>query len=264
MALPKQKQMSREQAAELYRDLKKNMAQVKSGKSAPKGIAANASTQDIAKEIAKSISQSMARDPQPEIASSPFAITAMTGTPDRNALAAIAFLVFVAVIKLGLSLVESSGAIRIENAQASVVAVAAGSNQSSQYGREEIRILTALDTRRAELEERSRKTEEKELELSRRDKEFVTKLVQLKELTEKLKMEREKDEKKRDTQLDQLANVYGSMAPQEAAALMEQLDITIALSLLERMPEKRIGQILALMTPARALAVTKLLSGKNS
>ena len=45
---------------------------------------------------------------------------------------------------------------------------------------------------------------------------------------------------------------------------MEQLDVTIALSLIERMPEKRIGQILALMSPERALSITRMLSGKAS
>ena len=52
------------------------------------------------------------------------------------------------------------------------------------------------------------------------------------------------------------------MNPQEAAQLIEQLDVTIALGLIEKMPEKRIGQILATMKPEKALALTKLLSGK--
>jgi flagellar motility protein MotE (MotC chaperone) len=43
---------------------------------------------------------------------------------------------------------------------------------------------------------------------------------------------------------------------------MEQLDVQIALSLIERMPEKKIGQILALMSKERALTLTKMLSGK--
>ena len=79
-----------------------------------------------------------------------------------------------------------------------------------------------------------------------------------------MKLEREKSDKKRNTQLDQLANVYGSMNPPEAAHLLEQLDIHVALSLVERMPEKRIGQILALMDASRALELTNLLSKRKS
>jgi flagellar motility protein MotE (MotC chaperone) len=77
-----------------------------------------------------------------------------------------------------------------------------------------------------------------------------------------LRVNREKDEKKRSDKLDQLANVYGSMNPPEAAALMEQLDVTIALELIQKMPEKRIAQILALMTPNKALTITRMLSEK--
>jgi flagellar motility protein MotE (MotC chaperone) len=52
------------------------------------------------------------------------------------------------------------------------------------------------------------------------------------------------------------------MNPAEAAALLEQLDTPIALELLGRMPGKRIGQILALMTSERALTLTRMLSGR--
>jgi flagellar motility protein MotE (MotC chaperone) len=50
------------------------------------------------------------------------------------------------------------------------------------------------------------------------------------------------------------------MNPPEAAHLLEQLDVQVALSLIERMPEKRIGQILSLMNAQRALELTNLLS----
>jgi flagellar motility protein MotE (MotC chaperone) len=80
-------------------------------------------------------------------------------------------------------------------------------------------------------------------------------------MTTALKLDRDKSDKKRNTQIEQLANVYGSMDPKEAASLIEQLDITIALNLLQKMPEKRIAQILALMNPERALGITRMLSG---
>ena len=93
---------------------------------------------------------------------------------------------------------------------------------------------------------------------------MAVRLTELKELTEKLKIEREKGDKQRSTQLDQLANVYGSMNPPEAAHLLEQLDIQVSLSLIERMPEKRMGQILSLMSPQRALELTNLLSQRKN
>jgi flagellar motility protein MotE (MotC chaperone) len=53
------------------------------------------------------------------------------------------------------------------------------------------------------------------------------------------------------------------MNPPEAAHLLEQLDIQVCLTLIQRMPEKRIGQILALMNPQRALELTNLLSRRS-
>ncbi len=131
-----------------------------------------------------------------------------------------------------------------------------------RYSPEELEILQGLDARRAELEERRRRLEQREHELDERDREFAARFTQLRELTGMLKVDREMDGKKREGQVGQLANVYGSMNPPEAATLLGQLDVTTALSLIEKMPEKRIGQILSLMPPDRALTITKMLTGK--
>jgi flagellar motility protein MotE (MotC chaperone) len=151
------------------------------------------------------------------------------------------------------------GLVGIENAQATLQPQAVA---PVRFGKEEVKVLTSLDSRRAELTERSKALDDREKQLSIRDREFAVRVAQLKELTDQLKNDREKSDKKRSAQIEQLANVYGSMSPQEAAQLMEQLDVQIALSLIERMPEKKIGQILALMSKERALTLTKMLSGK--
>jgi flagellar motility protein MotE (MotC chaperone) len=132
-----------------------------------------------------------------------------------------------------------------------------------QWSKEEVKILTALDSRRVELEERGARIEQRESDFVAKERELALRLTELKELSDKLKTEREKGDKQRGSQLEQLANVYGSMNPPEAAHLLEQLDIQVSLSLIERMPEKRIGQILALMNPQRALELTNMLSQRK-
>jgi flagellar motility protein MotE (MotC chaperone) len=163
--------------------------------------------------------------------------------------------------KIALSAIEASGVVDVQPAQAAVVAapVVVG----PQWSKEEVKVLTALDHRRAELEERSARMEQRELELTARDRDIAGRLSELRELTERLKVERQKGDKQRNVQLDQLSNVYGSMNPPEAAHLLEQLDIQVCLTLIQRMPEKRIGQILALMNPQRALELTNLLSRRS-
>lgn len=162
--------------------------------------------------------------------------------------------------KVTLSALEVSGVGKVEEAQAVIVRPPTG----PQWSKEEAKLLTALDSRRVEMEERSTRLEQRETEFAAKERELAVRLTELKELTEKLKLERVKGDKQKSAQLDQLANVYGSMNPPEAAHLLEQLDIQVSLALIERMPEKRMGQILALMNPQRALELTNLLSQRKS
>jgi flagellar motility protein MotE (MotC chaperone) len=189
---------------------------------------------------------------------------------------ALLVLAFLGCAKITLSAIEVVGLDRVEDARAAVNRVSMGvqmsrdqqtkesamkdSQPKERWTKEEAKILTALDARRVELEERGGRLEKREGEFAAKERELAIRLTELKEISEKLKIEREKGDKQRNTQLEQLANVYGSMNPPEAAHLLEQLDIQVALSLVERMPEKRMAQILSLMNAQRALELTNLLT----
>lgn len=249
----KKKGMSREEAGALYKQLQDQMNKLLRNEAEYKAQQAKKATYGRGAAVARAEDLSGVLRSEPR-AAVPF---------NRGHAAAFAFVFFFAGAKVLLSAFEASGF-------ASVSQVAAAGNMPTKqivqpsvpFSREEVQILTSLDTRRAQLEDRAKKLDQRESDISRRDREFATRLTQLRELTDKLNVEREKGDKKRGAQLEQLANVYGSMNPEEAAHLIEQLDITIAMPLIERMPEKRIGQILAVMNPERALAITKVLSGK--
>lgn len=284
----KKKSMSREEAAELYKDLQKAMNKMRqknggvpmksapeSGKKGdyPPGLAASLAAAIMGRPVLPSHmtvgSKGAATPPPPPITddvsvSFGDASRSMRGIPSGQR-TAVALVIAFAIAKVVFSALEAAGVGGAAPAEASYMAKprAAAFEAPANTPAAQLQILTTLDSRRAELEDRSRKLEDRAQELDKRDKEFVVKLAQLRELTDQLKSERDKNDKKRSAQLEQLANVYGSMAPNEAAALMEQLDVTIALSLIERMPEKRIGQILALMNPERALTITRMLSGRN-
>lgn len=262
------KKLTREQANELYDNLQKAMTTMfaKKGQKTPdstvqasaKATASDATTRAAGKSAyAKTTTSSKA----PSVSTG--ARSSRSGPYSRringNA-AAVMLLAFFCCAKISLSALEASGIGRVEPAQAVVVRPQA---VGPQWSKEEVKILTALDSRRVELEERGARIEQRESDFSAKERELAVRLTELKELSEKLKVEREKGDKQRGTQLEQLANVYGSMNPPEAAHLLEQLDIQVSLSLIERMPEKRIGQILALMNPQRALELTNLLSQRK-
>ncbi len=256
------KGMTREQAHELYDSLKKAM-EAKYGK---KGLAAliaadkkhaAASGKGAKPDIADQMRQVADRISISSKARGMGRKTAASGSRT-----AIAMIFFVGLVKITLSGIEATGVMSAPAAEASLISMQQQAFRGPSYTEEEVGILKSLDERRVALEQRAQKLEEQEEEFERRDREYAARLTQLRELTDRLKLDREKNEKKRNVQMDQLASVYSSMVPNDAADLLEQLDVTIALSLLERMPEKRIGQILALMSPERALAITQMLSRK--
>lgn len=134
---------------------------------------------------------------------------------------------------------------------------------SSHWSESEKDLLSQLDLRRVELEKRKELLEAREADLGAKEQALSEQLVELRSLQRKLdELRREKDQIK-ESRLEQLATVYGSMDPQEAAPLIGKLDNEIALSLLQRMPTKRMGQILGMMESERAVALTKSLTDKK-
>jgi flagellar motility protein MotE (MotC chaperone) len=60
-----------------------------------------------------------------------------------------------------------------------------------------------------------------------------------------------------------VTKIYESMKAEEAAPILDQLDDATVGSILGRMKEKKIGEMLAAMNRERAVAVTRLLSEKR-
>lgn len=258
MDKPRKKTMSREQADALYHQLRKNMQDM---------IAREKQKESPAKSARKASGPKATAAAKQQPAQQPVSAefrTAARSSLNRGQHMAIALVAVCLCIRVALSAMSALGIGTVESAQASNPAAEQGLfrtiGDEIKVSREEVRLLTSLDARRAELEERNRQLDEREADLKKRDSEFVVRMAEIRELTDKLKVDRERNDKKRENQLGQLANVYGSMNPQEAATLIEKLDSQIALALISRMPEKRIGQILALMSPERALSITRMLS----
>ncbi len=252
--------MSKEEARAMYDKLHKAMTQSLGEKGAAEAMqAAAAAKQPTSSQAA---SQAKGRSTYGTAAQKQGASTRSPQIPRRMSTNALAVLIVAGLgcAKVTLSALVMSGVGQVQEAQAVVVRQPAG----PKWSKEEVKILTALDARRVELEERNTRVEKREEEFSARERELAVRMTELRELSERMKLEREKGEKQRNVQLDQLSNVYGSMNPPEAAHLLEQLDIQVCLSLIERMPEKRMGQILSLMNPQRALELTNLLSKRKS
>jgi flagellar motility protein MotE (MotC chaperone) len=251
MAKRKPNGMTRAQAAKLYDDLKASLEK-RHGK------------QRIAKlmqEEAKK--QGAARSKVAGLGAAVPPVSPMSPMPSSPGSAgsrmAILFVVLFATAKIVFAVLEAAGIAKASPALASQIP-ANYSRPAEKYSKDELQVLKSLDARRVELEERDKRLDKKESEMKQRDREFAARLSEIRDISQKLKSDREKNERKKTAQLEQLANVYSSMNPEESAKLIEQLDVTISLQLIERMPEKRIGQILSMMSPERALTLTQMLS----
>ena len=127
----------------------------------------------------------------------------------------------------------------------------------------ERKVLLELDERRVELERRREALERREDDLNKREAEISARVAEMRSLTRTLKEHRQTKDNQYESRMEQLANVYGSMPPQEAAPLIAKLDESIALELLQRLPGKRMGQVLSMMNQDRAIDLTRLLTDRK-
>lgn len=188
----------------------------------------------------------------------------ISGLPSRNVMLMYA-LIAVGATKILFSTGLVSASVQPSNNQPNVVAEAT-TTVKSQLPLElqgDKDLLTSLDQRRAELEERKASLDKREQDIAIQIQTANEKLAELKSLTVKLNGYRTEKDQKHETRLEQLAEVYGSMAPNQAAPLIGKLDDGTALSLLQRMTGKRMGQILSSMESDRAIALTKLLTDRK-
>lgn len=120
-----------------------------------------------------------------------------------------------------------------------------------------------LDARRVELEKRKVQLDEREAQVAEQSRALQERLGELRILTAKLGEARKESENQHEARLEQLAQVYGSMAPNEAAPLIGKLDEEISIALLRRLPGKRMGQILSAMEQDRAVHLTRMLTNQK-
>ena len=181
-------------------------------------------------------------------------------TMDKGQAIAIMLILFLSVAKVFFSALNAMGVGNVSEVQASTPNLEqAAQMELAKYSKEDQKVLTSLDARRAELAERDKKIDQRELDLNAQESELEMKLAELRQLTSKLKTQREGVDEQHALQVQQLAKIYSAMPPEEAAKLIEDLDSPIAIELMKKMSEKRIGQILSLMDKSRAIKLSKMI-----
>jgi flagellar motility protein MotE (MotC chaperone) len=89
------------------------------------------------------------------------------------------------------------------------------------------------------------------------------KIAQLQDLEKNIKGLLSQYDGQKQQELDQLVRIYSAMKPKEAAGIFETLDMPILLSLVQKMKEAKVAPIMALMSPAKATALTEAITSRK-
>jgi flagellar motility protein MotE (MotC chaperone) len=124
------------------------------------------------------------------------------------------------------------------------------------YTDEEVDVLQQLAKRREELELRARQLDEREALIQAAEQRMDQKMAELKALqatVEDLLKTRSEEE---EAELKSLVKMYENMKPKAAAKVFEEMDMDVLLDVVDRMSERKVAPILALVTPTRAKEIT--------
>lgn len=127
----------------------------------------------------------------------------------------------------------------------------------------EIEVLQSLAQRRTNLERRERQLAQREALLSAAEVEVDRKISELNQLRSEIEELLGKQSTEQENRLRSLVRIYENMKPQEAARIMNTLDMDVLLDVIARMPERRSAPIMANMNPERARQITIRLAERS-
>lgn len=132
--------------------------------------------------------------------------------------------------------------------------------EQTKYSQVELDLLQSLAKRRDELDAREKELTIKSKVLDSTEQRINSKLEELKALDEKVKISLAQYDEKQAADVRSLVKIYESMKPSDAAAIFNELELPILLSVIDAMSERKVAPVLAAMDPKRAREVTEELA----
>lgn len=130
-------------------------------------------------------------------------------------------------------------------------------NNNEQKQTEEKIDLKFLIQKKVEYEEEEQKISKKRLELLAIQEDINDKIIKLTTLRDEIRAERAKEQAAEEQQFKHLIKVYSAMKPQNAADLIERLDIKLAIELLSKMKGDDVGKILSFVKLEKAAKISE-------
>ncbi len=127
----------------------------------------------------------------------------------------------------------------------------------------ELDVLKQLSQRREQLEKRSRDLDTRDALLKVTEQRVDTKIKEMETLRLQLQSMVTQASEAQQTQIENLVKIYETMKPEEAAKILETLDMPVLLGVIQKMKPKSTAPIMAKMTPEKAKEITVALSKQD-
>lgn len=122
---------------------------------------------------------------------------------------------------------------------------------------EERRILAAIQERNERLRDREEQLEKRELQLKTLEAEVDKKIADMQRLRNELNQLLDRRDAEEEERIFELSLIYERMNPQQAAALISELETDLAVNLLLGIKKKTAGQIMERLNPETAIRLSK-------
>jgi flagellar motility protein MotE (MotC chaperone) len=132
--------------------------------------------------------------------------------------------------------------------------------EQTKYNQIELDLLQNLSQRRDTLDAREKELVVKEKTLEATEQRIASRIDEMKKLQVEVKGLIETYKTHQDSDVKSLVKIYENMKPIDAATIFNELDMTILLSVIDAMSERKVAPILAAMDPKRAKDVTEELA----
>ncbi|MGI9412863.1 MAG: MotE family protein [Hyphomicrobiales bacterium] len=130
------------------------------------------------------------------------------------------------------------------------------SSEAMQISAAERQVLESLLSRRKMLDERERALQLREKLLEAAEKRVEQRVAELKTIEQRIEKSFGKQEESRKEQLGNLVSMYANMKPKDAARIFDKLDMTVLISVVEQMNNRKMAPILARMDSKVAQRLT--------
>ena len=127
----------------------------------------------------------------------------------------------------------------------------------------EMDLVKQLSQRRDQLEQRGRALDTREALIRVAEQRVDQKVKEMESLRAQLQSLINQGSAAQQAQLDNLVKIYETMKPKEAAHIFETLDMTVLLSVVQKMKPQRMAAIMAEMAPTKAKEITVALTKQD-